>query len=249
MGKEDMLKNKTAVITGASRGIGKAIALAFAKEGMNVLLAARTADELEATAKACRKYGERHGAQALAVIADVSKEAEVAKLKKAADAAGQAIDIVVNNVGVGKFGNLMSMSSADYDLMMNSNMRSSFLVTRAFAPQMIARKSGHFVFIGSVAGLKPLPGEAVYCASKHAQTAFAHSMDYELRKHNVKVSVIAPGGVDTHFAFGKGRKPGMPILKNMLQAQDVADAVLFTLKQSEKSRVFLLAMRPMAEPL
>jgi 3-oxoacyl-[acyl-carrier protein] reductase len=114
---------------------------------------------------------------------------------------------------------------------------------------MLERREGWIVFVASVAGLKGLPNESVYCATKFAQIGFAQSLDYETREQGVKVSVVAPGGVHTHFAIGTGRTAGDPSLDKMMDAQDVAEAVLFAIVQPEKVRVFLIGLRPMSEPL
>ncbi len=159
------------------------------------------------------------------------------------------VDILVNNAGVGKYGPIDTITAAEYDWMMNTNMRSSFLCTRAFMPDMIARKDGDIVFVGSVAGLKGIPYEAVYCATKHAQHGFATAIDHECREHNVKVSYLAPGGTHTYFAFGTGRTQGDPKLEQYLDPEDVADAVVFAVTQPPKARAFLIAMRPMREAL
>ncbi len=105
------------------------------------------------------------------------------------------------------------------------------------------------VFVASVAGLKGLPHETVYCATKFAQVGFAQALDYETREQGVKVSVIAPGGVHTHFAIGTGRTEDDPRFAGMMAAQDVAEAVLFAVTQPEKVRAFLIGLRPMGEPL
>jgi short-subunit dehydrogenase len=132
---------------------------------------------------------------------------------------------------------------------MDSNMRSSFLCTHAFLPGMLARRQGWIVFVGSVAGLKGLPGEAVYNATKFAQYGFAQSLDYETREQGVKVTYLAPGGVHTYFAFGTGRTEGDPNLEKMMDPETVAEAVLYAVTQPEKARVFLVGLRPMNEPL
>ena len=119
----------------------------------------------------------------------------------------------------------------------------------SFWPGMLARRQGWVVFVSSVAGLKGLPHESVYCATKFAQMGFAQALDYETREQGVKVSVVAPGGVGTHFAFGTGRTPGDSMLDAMMDAKDVAEAVLFAVTQPPKVRVFLIGMRPMSEPL
>lgn len=239
------LKDQVAVITGASRGIGRAAAVALAKEGVHVVVTARNAEQLADLVAECEALGVR----ALAVPADVTQDDDVARLKQAAlDDFGQ-VDILVNNAGVGKYGPLTSLSAEDYDWMMDTNMRSTFLCTHAFLPGMLERRSGSIITVASVAGLKGLPNETIYCATKFAQIGFCQALDYETREQGVKVSVIAPGGVATTFAFGTGREPGMPALDGMLDAEDVADAVVFAAKQPEKSRVFLIGMRPMNEPL
>lgn len=241
----EIVQGKTAVITGASRGIGEATAFALGRAGANVVLAAR--NETELAEVAARLSAE--GIDALAVTADVSDAEDVAHLKQAAMERFGHVDILVNNAGVGKYGPLSSLSVADYDWMMDTNMRSSFLCTHAFLPGMLERRSGWIVFVASVAGLKGLPNESVYCASKFAQIGFAQAIDYETREQGVKVSVVAPGGVHTHFALGTGRTPGDPQLEKMMDAEDIADAVLFALTQPPKARVFLIGMRPMSEPL
>jgi 3-oxoacyl-[acyl-carrier protein] reductase len=241
----ELLKDKVAVVTGASRGIGEATALTLAQAGADVVVTARTGDELAALAERL----ERMEVAALAVTADLTREEDVARLRAAALERFGRVDILVNNAGVGKYGPLASLSAADYDWMMNTNMRSSFLCTSAFLPGMLERRQGWVVFVSSVAGLKGLPNESVYCATKFAQMGFAQALDYETREQGVKVSVVAPGGVGTHFAFGTGRTPGDPMLDAMMDAKDVAEAVLFAVTQPPKVRVFLIGMRPMAEPL
>ena len=239
------LDGQVAVVTGASSGIGRAVAGALATEGASVVVTARREERLaEVVAEITGA-----GGTALAVPADVADEVDVDRLHDAAVERFGQVDIVVNNVGVGSYGPLPSMSVEDYDWMMRSNVRSSFLCTRRFLPGMLERESGQVCFIGSVAGLKGLPGESVYCASKFAQMGFAQALDYETRETGVKVSVIAPGGVNTEFAIGTGRTEGDPALEQMLDADDVAAAVVFALTQPENSRTFLIGMRPMSEPL
>lgn len=241
----ELLKDKVAVVTGASRGIGEATALTLAQAGADVIVTARNGDELAALAERLA----RMEVAALPVAADLTREEDVDRLRDAALARFGRVDILVNNAGVGKYGPLASLSAADYDWMMNTNMRSSFLCTAAFLPGMLERRQGWIVFVSSVAGLKGLPHESVYCATKFAQMGFAQALDYETREQGVKVSVVAPGGVGTHFAFGTGRTPGDPLLDAMMDAKDVAEAVLFAVTQPPKVRVFLIGMRPMSEPL
>jgi NADP-dependent 3-hydroxy acid dehydrogenase YdfG len=239
------LEGKVALVTGASRGIGRATARLLAGHGADVIVAARSAPELENLAAEISSLGR----EALVVPADVSEGADVARLKEQALARFGQVDILVNNAGVGKYGPIADLTVADYDWMMDSNMRSSFLCTHAFLPGMLARRQGWIVFVGSVAGLKGLPGEAVYNATKFAQYGFAQSLDYETREQGVKVTYLAPGGVHTYFAFGTGRTEGDPNLEKMMDPETVAEAVLYAVTQPEKARVFLVGLRPMNEPL
>lgn len=239
------LSDKIAVVTGASRGIGRAAALALADEGAHVVVSARTEGDLQLLVQEI----EAKGVRALACAGDLSQQADVNRLAQIVHDTFGRVDILVNNAGVGKFGALSELSLDEYDWMMNTNMRLTFLCTKAFLPGMLERLEGWVVFIGSVAGLYGLPNETVYCASKHAQYGFARALDHETREKGVKVTYIAPGGVDTYFAFGTGRTEGDPKLREYLDAEDVAEAVIFAVTQPPKSRVFLIGMRPMREPL
>lgn len=240
------ISGKTAVVTGAGRGIGRAVALILARAGVNVVAAARRQADLDALVDEISAAGQT----AMGLAADLSREEDVRRLhQKTLEKFGDA-DILVNNVGVGKYGTLANLSVEDYDRMMNTNMRSTFLCTKIFLPAMLKKGAGcHVLFVASVASLRGLPSESVYCASKAAQYAFAQSLDYETRPAGVKVSVVAPGGVNTDFALGDGRTKGDPVLEEMLDAEDVAEAVLFALSQPQKSRTFLIGMRPMNEAL
>jgi NADP-dependent 3-hydroxy acid dehydrogenase YdfG len=240
------LAGKIAVVTGAGKGIGRAAAVALGKEGAHVVVTARTQADLEDVAREIRAFG----VQALVVPADVSKTADVDRLAKTAfDTFGQ-VDILVNNAGVGKNGTVSTLTIDDYDWIMNTNMRSTFLCTKAFMSGMVERQDGSIVFVGSVAGTMGLPNEPIYCASKFAQLGFAQSIDYETRPFNVKVSYIAPGGTNTHYGFYNGtRTPGDPMLDGFLESEDVAEAVIFAVTQPPKARVFMIGMRPMNEGL
>ncbi len=237
------IRGQNAVITGASRGIGRATALAFARLGVNVAVTARTLSELETLVAECRLLG----VKAEAYTADAADAPSVYTTCERILTHFGSVDILVNNAGVAKYGTLSEHTIADYDWMMNTNMRSTFLFTHALVPQMIVRKSGTIVIVSSQAGLAGFPNEAVYCATKHAQVGFAHALDGELRPHNVKIGLVTPGGVRTTFAFGTGRTEDMEALPHMLEAEDVADAIVFIAQQSPKSRILNIEMRPMSE--
>ncbi len=156
-----ILEGKTAVVTGAGKGIGRASAIALAREGVHIVAAARTESDLDALAAEIGGLGT--GVRVLVVPADVSQEAEVNQLAQAAfDAFGQ-VDILVNNAGVGKNGTIATLTTADYDWIMNTNMRSTWLCVKAFMPPMIERQDGSIIFVSSVAGMMGLPNESIYC--------------------------------------------------------------------------------------
>jgi NADP-dependent 3-hydroxy acid dehydrogenase YdfG len=239
----ESIRGQVAVITGASRGIGRASAIALAREGCAIVVSARDAAQLDEVVAAC----EAHGVRAVAVAADLATEAGVRALHAAVMATFGQADILVNNAGVARYAPLQELTIEDYDWMMNTNMRSTFLVTHAFLEGMLARGSGAIITVSSVAGLDGFPNETVYCATKFAQIGFMQGLDHEVRERGLKVSVIAPGGVNTTFAFGGGRYEGQPELQQMLEPEDVADAVVFAARQPLKSRVLLIKMRPMFE--
>lgn len=240
-----LITDQRVLITGASSGIGRATAIRLAAEGASVALVARRIERLNQLVSEIQAAG----GTAHAIQADVTDAVQVRTMADDVNAVFGGLDVLVNNVGVSKYGPLSSLDVDDYDWMMDSNMKSSFLCTNAFLPGMLEQGSGQICFVGSVAGLKGLPGETVYCATKFAQIGFAQALDYETREHGIKVSVVAPGGVNTEFAIGTGRTAGDPALDAMLDPEDVADAILFALTQPEKSRSFLIGLRPMSEPL
>ncbi|MBK8023592.1 MAG: SDR family oxidoreductase [Chloroflexi bacterium] len=239
------LQDKIAVVTGASRGIGRASALALAKAGADLVITSRTENDLNTLAEEIRALGRR----ALVVVGDNSSEADVQRLYDATRADFGRTDILVCNTGVGKYGPIDSITPAEFDWMMSSNVRSTYLSVRAFYPEMRERKDGTILFIGSVAGTVGIRHQSIYSATKHAQYGIARSLDYEAREFNVKVSYIAPGGVETYFALGMGRNLEDPKMKEYLDAEDVGEAVVFAADQPAKGRIFFIGMRPMRETL
>lgn len=239
------LAEKTALITGASSGIGRASALGLAREGANLVLTARRQKRLEELEAAVRQAG----GKAVSVVGDATLEATAEQCVAAAKKAFGTLDILINNVGVGNYKNLIDTSAADYDEMMDANVRSTFLFTRHAVPVMIAQSSGTILMISSMAGVYGFAGEAVYCATKFAQVGFAQALDKELRPHGIKVGVICPGGVKTEFALGKGRTEKSVAESGMLEPEDVAGAVLLACTQSPGARIIEVQMRTMKESL
>jgi 3-oxoacyl-[acyl-carrier protein] reductase len=189
------------------------------------------------------------GGDATYVTGDATDEAVARECVDKAVVTFGSLDILVNNVGVGNYQDLVDTSPEDYDDMMDSNVRSSFLFSRYAVPGMIKRKSGTLLFISSMAGVYGFPGQAVYCATKFAQVGFAQALDKELRPHGIKVGVICPGGVKTEFALGKGRTEQSVAESGMLEPEDVAGAVLLACTQSPGSRIIQVKMRTMDEAL
>jgi len=239
------LSGKTVLITGASAGIGWASALALAGEGANLVVTARRQErltELEAlVAKA--------GGKAVSVVGDAKDEATAIQAVKVAKDTFGSLDILINNVGIGNYKNLVDTSADDYDEMVDSNVRSTFLFTRHATPVMIEQKSGTILMVSSMAGIYGFPGEAVYCMTKFAQVGFAQALDKELRPHGIKVGAICPGGVKTEFALGTGRTREGVAQSGMLEPEDVASAILLACTQSSGSRIIEIQMRTMNEAL
>ncbi len=239
------LHGKVALITGASAGIGQACARALAAEGAHLVLTARRGERLEAL----RQELERDGQRVLHVLGDAREERTAVETVKAATDAFGTVDFLINNTGVGNYKNLVDTSAEDYDEMMDSNVRSTFLFTRHTVPVMLEKKRGTILMISSMAGIYGFPGEAVYCSTKFAQVGFAQALDKELRPHGIKVGLICPGGVKTEFALGKGRTEEKVAASDMLESEDVAGAVVLACTQSAQSRIIQIQMRTMAEAL
>ncbi|HKB91079.1 MAG TPA: SDR family oxidoreductase [Opitutaceae bacterium] len=239
------LKEKVALITGASAGIGRACAIALAGEGARLVLVARRRERLDEL----KKEIDAHGAEAVVVTGDVRDEETATKAVQAAINAFGRIDILINNAGTGNYKNLVDTSAEDYDVLMDTNVRSTFLFTRHTVPVMVRQQSGTILMISSMAGVYGFGGEAVYCMTKFAQVGFAQALDRELRNQGIKVGAICPGGVKTEFALGKGRTEQAVAQSNMLDPEDVAGVVLMACTQSSKSRIIEIQMRTMAEAL
>lgn len=241
---EICLTGKTVLITGASAGIGWATALAFAARGANIVVTARREERLR---ELCDKIRASR-IKAVYRAGDAAKEATAKACVALAVREFGKLDILINNAGAGNYKDLVDTSAEEYDELMDSNMKSSFLFTRHAAPQMIAQKSGEILFISSVAGLQGYAGEAVYCASKFAQIGFAQALDGELRKHGIKVGTICPGGVKTEFALGKGRTEESVKTSYMMEPAEVAESIVFACLQPPNARILQLTVRHMGEP-
>jgi len=239
------LAGKTALITGASAGIGRACAITLAEEGANLVLTARRKERLDELAATAEKLG----GHAVGIVGDAREEQTAVKAVAAAVERFGKLDILVNNTGAGIYKNLVDTSAEEYDHLFDTNVRTTFLFTRHAVPVMVKQRSGIILMISSMAGVYGFPGEAVYCATKFAQVGFAQALDKELRPHGIKVGAICPGGVKTEFALGTGRTEAGVKASTMLEPEDVAGAVLLACTQSPGSRIIEIQMRTMSEAL
>jgi 3-oxoacyl-[acyl-carrier protein] reductase len=157
------------------------------------------------------------------------------------------LDAIVVNAGVGMYGGIMDQTDDEIRAMIDTNVAGTIWPIRAAVPRLLENGGGDIVIVASVAGLRGAGDEAVYAATKHAQVGLAGGLDRELREKNIRVSTIAPGGTATEFAMGTGRTPDMPGLADMLDAEDMAAAVVTVLQQPRSMRTLLWSMRSMKE--
>ena len=237
------LKDKIALVTGASRGIGHASSIALAKEGATIVGVARKKEDLAKL----EKDVEAAGGKCKTFSCDVTKYADVAAaVKGAVDAFGR-IDILVNNAGIGGYRPFLDWSEADYDKIMATNAKSTWMFCKEVVPHMLKQGGGNIVNLSSVAGLQGYPSEGIYCMSKFAQVALSQSLDREFFQKGIKVSLVCPGGVETHFAIGDGRTYDGANMKGFSTAEDVAEAVVLAVIPRERTRVVNVILRPMNE--
>jgi NADP-dependent 3-hydroxy acid dehydrogenase YdfG len=227
------LEGKVAVITGASRGIGAAVARALDAQGVKLGLASRSGDDL--------------GLDAVAQPTDVRDPKQLESLVEATAERFGGIDILVANAGVGAYGPFLDLSLDFLDEMIDVNLKGTLYAVRAALPHLLAADEADIVTLASEAGRRGLPYEAVYCASKFGQVGFTRALDHELREHNVRCTNVCPGGVATDFALEEGRGRQQSALAGMMSAEDVAEVVLFVLTRKRNHRILETALRPMTE--
>ena len=213
------LKDQVAIITGAGRGIGRAVALAFSREGARVALAARTGAELNEVAAFIRSQN----GVALAVPTDVCQEPSVAALVERTLAEWGLVDILVTAAGVASFGPVADSKVSEWDRMMAVNLRGVYLTCRAVLAPMITRRRGTIINVVSVVTKRPIPGCAGYAASKHGVLGFTRVLAEEMRTHGIRVGTLVPGAVDTPLW---DQVPNPPDRARMLRPQDVAEAAV-----------------------
>jgi len=239
MNPDGALAGQVALVTGGSRGIGLAIAQCLGRLGARVSICARNAANLEESAA----YLRGEGVEVLASPADVSSEDQIfAVVHKTQQALGP-IDILVNNAGIGVFGPFHEQSAAQWDSILDTNLKSAFLASRAVAPEMIRRKTGHIINIASLAGKSTFANGALYCASKWGLLGLTGCMAEDLRAYGIRVSAICPGSVNTEFSPHAGKD-----VSKMLQPDDVAHAVAALVTQAPGSFISEVHLRPTQKP-
>ncbi len=225
---------RVALITGASSGIGAATARALAAAGADLALASRRGDDLELPG-------------VLARPCDVRDSAQIEGLVAACVERFGRLDILVVNAGVGAYGPFLELDPEWLAEMVDTNVTGFLDTIRAGLPRLLESPAADLVAVTSIAGQRAPEGEAVYAATKHAQVGFMRSLDHELFGRGVRCSILAPGGVETAFAMGRGRAPEDPDLPGMLRPEEVADAVLYAVSRPRTGRLFEASILPMSD--
>jgi 3-oxoacyl-[acyl-carrier protein] reductase len=225
------IKGRNALITGAGKGIGKAVTLALAAEGVNVALLARTENDLKQTAAEAKALG----VKAVIVTADVADITSVNDAVAKVLLAFGNIDILINNAGVGVFGKFMELEPEEWERVIKVNLMGVYYATRAVLPGMIAQESGDIINISSTAGLRGAATTSAYSASKFAVIGLTESLMQEVRKHNIRVTALTPSTVATDMAKDLNLTDGDP--DKVMQPEDVAELIVAQLKLNK--RVFI----------
>lgn len=234
------LKDQTAIVTGAGRGIGRATALAFAHEGANVVLVARTASEIEAVAEAIQKTGR----EALAVPTDVANKSEVQSMvRKTLERFGK-VDILVNNAGVAGTSPIPKITEELWDLNIAVNLKGVFLCTQAVFSHMCEQGHGHILNVSSLAGRHPGARYGAYCAAKFGVSGFTGVTNNEGLSHGVKATLVEPGPVDTKMRRDNHKDD----LAKLAQPEDVADMIMLAVTQSPNAHTPVLSLYTTTNP-
>jgi 3-oxoacyl-[acyl-carrier protein] reductase len=234
------LKDQTAIVTGAGRGIGRATALAFAHEGANVVLAARTVSEIEAVAEEIQKTGR----EALAVPTDVANKSEVQSMvQKTLERFGK-VDILVNNAGVAGTSPIPKITEELWDLNLAVNLKGVFLCTQAVFSHMCEQGHGHILNVSSLAGRHPGARYGAYCAAKFGVSGFTGVTNNEGLSHGVKATLVEPGATDTKMRRDNHKDD----LSKLAQPEDVADMIMLAVTQSPNAHTPVLSLYTTSNP-
>ncbi len=230
------LNDCVAVVTGAGRGIGRAIAVALGQAGATVVATARTLEQLEAVAATIRAAG----GTAVAVRADLASAGDVAALFAHVESQFGRLDILVNNAGLGRFGPAVEFAISDLDQVVGVNLRGTYLCCQQAARMMMRRRSGYIINIASVVGFKGYPQQSAYTAAKHGVMGLTKCLAVELQPHGIRVSAILPGGVDTDMV--RAARPDLDPAA-LMQPEDIAQTVLYLLSLSDRAAVDQIYIR------
>jgi 3-oxoacyl-[acyl-carrier protein] reductase len=231
----ERLDGKVALVTGASGGIGAAVARSLADQGARLGLASRSGADLGLEAVVARPCDVRDPAAIRALTDEVVERFG-------------GLDVVVVNAGVGSYGPFLELPDDELEEIVDVNVKGALYTLRAAIPHLLRSERADVVTIASEAGRRGLPFEAAYCASKFAQVGLTRALDHELRPHGIRCTNVCPGGVATEFAMGRGRTTDMPELQHMMSPEDVAEAVVFVLTRPRTHRMLEVAFRPVSEP-
>jgi 3-oxoacyl-[acyl-carrier protein] reductase len=224
------LNHQVALVTGAGRGIGRAISLALGAAGARVVAAARTLEEIEGVTEAITAAG----GQATTQPVNLNSEDDIVSLFSYIRDHWGRLDILINNAGVGRFGSIVDFPIADFDRLVNINLRGTFLCCQQALQLMIPQHNGYIINISSVVGFKGYVNQAAYTATKHAVMGLTKTLAREAQEYGIRVSVISPGGVDTSLA--SAARPDLD-RANLLQPDDIAQTVLFLLSLPERAAI------------
>ncbi|MBU8906810.1 3-ketoacyl-ACP reductase [Desertibacillus haloalkaliphilus] len=218
------ISGKTALVTGAGKGIGKETALALAKEGVNIGLFARTEEDLQQVASEIKE----HGVNVAYATVDVSSLDQVEKAVGDITSQLGSFDILINNAGIGKFGGFLDLTPDEWKQMIDVNLLGAYYVTRTVLPQLIEKNSGDIINIASTAGQKGAPVTSAYSASKFGLLGLTESLALEVRKHNIRVTALTPSTVATELAYKANLTDGDP--EKVMQPEDLAEFIVAQLK-------------------
>jgi 3-oxoacyl-[acyl-carrier protein] reductase len=239
MSDSKALTGKVAIVTGASRGIGFAVAQSLAKMGAKLSICARDPQKLERAAADLRQSA----AAVFAASVDVTCADQIESFVSATGKNLGSVHVLVNNAGIGYFGPTHEASEHNWDSVLDTNLKSVFLMSKAVAPEMIGQRGGHIINIGSLAGKNAFRGGGIYCASKWGLLGLTGCMAEDLRQYDIRVSAICPGSVATDFSPHAGKDAS-----KLLQAEDIAHAVEMIVTQAPQSFISEVLMRPTQKP-
>jgi len=234
------LQNKIAVITGAGKGIGKATAELFIKEGAKVILTSRNISDLEQIVS----DNESNKDNITIIAGDISKEETIGKVIDDTMGKYGKIDILVNNAGFSVFDNLVDSKTEDFDAIFNTNIRALYLITKGFLPFMIKEQSGTIINIASVAGKQGFATGTIYCASKHAVMGLSRALMLEVRQYNIRVCAICPGSVATDFFRAESQTTLSSSKESVLSANDIAETILLAASLPGNAMIGEIEIRP-----